>query len=182
MITVNKSLYITGNNNIWKTDKYLNIIQQYSGNQCTFFEGIVYSQANQSIYVASFNHEICVFSLDLIYINSISFSSSITIWAITAFNNQLYVGTKSGSILVIENYNIVQTITVCSGNTYIDSFDMDQYGYMAITCYTDNAMYLYFANGTSASKTFPVALPEFSGFDSKGRYVVLSKASIFIYN
>ena len=181
LITVNTSLYITGDLNIWKTDKYLNISKQYSGNACLYYIGIFYDQTNQTFYVTSGSYTIGLFSYDFVYISSISLSVSTVTWAITEYNNSLYVGTTKGSILKIQNNAILQTIPVCSANTYIDSFDLDEYGYMAITCYTDNTLYLYYANGTSASKTLTVSLPEYSSFDSKGRYIILSNSHISIY-
>ena len=93
----------------------------------------------------------------------------------------MYVGTTKGSILKIQNNAILQTIPVCSANTYIDSFDLDDHGYMAIPSWQDNKVYLYFANGTSTTKSLAVSLPEYSSFDSKGRYIIVSDTKISIY-
>ena len=53
MITVNTSLYFTGNSDVWKTDKYLNIVKQYNGIECNSCAGIFYDETNQTLYVTS---------------------------------------------------------------------------------------------------------------------------------
>ena len=51
MITVNSSFYITGTNNIWKTDKYLNVLIEISDNIADFRD-IFFNRSENLIYVA----------------------------------------------------------------------------------------------------------------------------------
>ena len=51
MVDINSNLYITGENNIWKTDKYLNVLITY--NESGEYRGIHFNSTENLIYVAS---------------------------------------------------------------------------------------------------------------------------------
>jgi hypothetical protein len=101
-------LYITGSDNIWKTDQQLNILIPFDYSNADF-SGLYYNSTNSLIYVASHNFgNIHVFSLDLAFTDIISTSIHYP-WSINGYNNnQLFVGTDSGTILVIVNNLIIQ--------------------------------------------------------------------------
>jgi hypothetical protein len=77
MITIGSSIYMTGDINIWKLDKELNILIQYNSTESTFpfYRGIYYNSSNGFIYVAPNNLTVIrVFDLNLTYNHNISIS------------------------------------------------------------------------------------------------------------
>ena len=180
MVTVNLSLYITGDNNIWKTDKYLNVLITYS--ESAYYNGIYFNSTEYSIYVAPFaNAYFKVFDLDLNPQYTVSLSPY-TPFSLAEYNNELFVGTVQGSVLVIVNKAIIRIFMVCSSN-YITSIVFDNCGFMAISCYSNSFVNLYYYNGTFTDKTISTApIPMYLGFDSNGYFVILSKYQTSIYN
>ena len=176
MITVGSCLYMTGASNIWKLDKDLNVLNQITGN----YRGIF---SNSSlIYVAPQNFmEIHVFDLNLTLSHKINISTYIP-WSITEYNNQLFVGTSSGTILVLVNETIIKTFNGCSSGR-VCYILFDQFGYMTTLCGTTRTLYLYYSNGTYAGRTKPAnGYPAFQDFDSKCRFALISENQISIYN
>jgi DNA-binding beta-propeller fold protein YncE len=185
MITISNSVYMTGNTNIWKFDKDLNILFQYNSTGGTSFRGIYYNSSNGFIYVAPSNlNEIQVFDLNLTYNQNIS-TAPHNPFTISEYNNNIYVGTRNGSILVIQNEVIINQFNGCN-EAYVElNFILfDQYGYMATICSDPaNKLYLYKTDGTySGTNLSTPAKPRYIGFDSTGRFVLISKSQIIIYN
>ena len=109
---IGNSLYASGQENIWKLDQNLNILIQYNASNGTIpiYRGIYYNCTNNFIYIAPRAlNVIHVFDLDLSLNHSFSTSTYLP-WSIAEYNNQLYVGTKNGTILVIENQVNINTI------------------------------------------------------------------------
>jgi hypothetical protein len=55
IVNVNSSLYITGENNIWKTDKYLNILKTFTSSGANY-RGILYNCTENLIYLAPYTN------------------------------------------------------------------------------------------------------------------------------
>jgi hypothetical protein len=188
LTTIGSSLYATGQTNIWKLDLNLNILIQYNAT-VTYpnprNRGIYFNSSNNFIYVAvSFYNEIHVFDLNLSLNHNIS-TSTFQPWSIAEYNNQLYVGTTNGTILVIVNEVILHTFNGCNGNSAVlSSVLFDQCGYMATSCNNPtNQLFLYHPNGTYFSKNYQTpANPRYIGYDSKGHFVQISAFQINIYN
>jgi hypothetical protein len=108
--------------------------------------------------------------------------SSYTPRSITEFNNQLYVGTSNGTILVIVNKAVSRLSNGCGGNyVYITSLLFDQNGILSTLCDGHN-IYSYYPNGTLLRTGLVTASkPQYMGFDSKGRFIVISQKNIDIY-
>ncbi len=105
--TDNKTLYISSMSNIYKTDKYLNLLGQYTATNSPSYRGIYFNPKNILIYVASFNSlltKVDLFNLNLTFNDSIQVSP-FTPFSITGNNDKLYIGTSNGSILVVVNKN-----------------------------------------------------------------------------
>ena len=185
MINIGNSLYMTGWDNVWKVDKDLNILRNYNPGQAPFNRGISYNPSNGFIYVAAWNiAEIQVFNLNLTLIRRFSTSphypSSITI-----SSNKLYVGTSGGMILVYQNEILINQFNGCNGNSvWITSIFFDPNGYMATTCANPtNKLYLFSPNGSFTGKSITTPrYPQYIGFDSKGRFILISWNQISIYN
>jgi hypothetical protein len=187
MISIGSSIYMTGSSNIWKLDKELNILIQYNstGSTSPLYRGIYFNSSNGFIFVVPSNlTEIQVFDLNLTYSHNISISSYKP-YSITEYNNNMYVGTGNGIILVIQNEVIINQFNGCNGTIITVTFILfDQYGYMATICSNPtNKLYLYNSNGTytGTSLLTPVN-PRYIGFDTKGRFVLISTNQTTIYN
>ncbi len=76
---------------------------------------------------------------------------------------------------------VIRSFTGCSSSP-IYSIVVDNYGLIAIACYFNNLVNLYYYNGTSTGKSLTTPKsPTYVGFDSKGRFVLLLKTEISIY-
>ena len=82
---------------------------------------------------------------------------------------------------MVVNKAIIRNFTGCASSVTVISIVFDDLGYLAISCETQNSVKLYYSNGTSAGKSLSTATnPAYGGFDSKGRFVVLSQLKISI--
>ena len=182
MITIGSNLYITCDSFIAITDGNLKILSQYNGVGTPLYRGIYYNSTNDLIYVVS-RTRIFVFNLNLALNDSFTILPNLP-YSITGYNNQLFVGTYGGSIFVIVNKLVVNSFNSCNGNSaLVSSFLFDQYGSIAALCYASiNYLYLYLSNGTYANKNLLTPTGgEYIGFDSKGRFLVISDYQINIY-
>jgi hypothetical protein len=183
LTTIGNSLYVTGRPNIWKLDQNLNILIQYNATGDPYYEGIYFNSTNNFIYIAPANlYAIHVFDLNLSLNHTFS-TSSYRPWSIAGYNDQLYLGDISGSILVVVNEVIIRTFKGCNGNlVQLNYILFDQCGYLATSC-DNNELYLYHSNGTYLSKNFNASTrTKYIGYDSKGNFIQISTAQISIYN
>ena len=181
MITLNNSFYISSDYKIYKTDKYLNVINQYI-KFAAFYRGLYYNSLNNTIYVAGYNiSSIDVFDLNLTLVDSIP-TLNYQPYSLQGYKNYIYVGVYlSGKLLVIENKVIIKTFSVCSSTP--TSILIDHYGYMAISCFEQKSSYLYYSANvsyTGRNLTYTVK-PYFMNFDSNGRFDLISPSQIDIY-
>ncbi len=184
MIPVGNYFYITGNSNIWKTDQQLNVLIQYnSTGSSSFYRGLYYSSTNDLIYVASYNLQmIHVFNLNLTLNDTISITTYAPL-SINEHNNEFYVGTTNGTILVIVNKQIIKHFNGCNQHSFLlYSILFDDFNNMATSC-SNSRLYLYNTSGTYSNKSIPtVSSPRYIGLDSKSRLVVVTKTQITLYN
>jgi hypothetical protein len=180
MATVNSSLYITGFNNIWKTDKYLNVLITHTESGAYYY-GIYYNCTNNFIHLAPTGCTyIQVFDLNLTLNHNISVSPNVP-RSFSAYNNELYVGTDQNLVLVIVNKIVIRNFMGCSSGP-LYSLVADNHGFIAIACYSNNLVNLGYYNGTSTGKSLTTPFyPTYVGFDSKGRFVLLSYYQMSIY-
>jgi hypothetical protein len=180
MITIDNYFYITGLNSIWKTDQQLNVLLVFDGynptGQAPWYNGLCYNSTKSLIYVASFTLQVIhVFNLNLTINYNIT-TSQYQPWSINENNNQLYVGTRSGLMLVIVNKYIIKLFNACNDPNQLTYFMIfDEYDNMATSCSSGN-LYLYHTNGTYLNKTISKVInstPLFIGFDSKSRLVLI---------
>ena len=183
MIKVGTFLYMTGDSNVWKLDKNLNVLFQY--NSTTPYRGIYYNSTNDLIYSAPYTlTAIHVINSNLTFNHMIS-TSPYSIHSIAEYNNQMYAGTSNGMMLVMVNEMIINTFNGCNGKiASIASMLFDMYGYLATSCFgTEHKLYLYYPNGIFAGKSLSTpASPQKFDFDSKGNFVQISQSQISIHN
>ena len=184
MITIGNSLYMTGDYNVWKLDKDLNILIEYNPSGYPSYRAISYNPSNGFIYVAANTFsEIQVINLNLTLIRRVS-TSPRQPWPITILSNQLYVGTWEGIILVYENEMLINQFNGCNENRgFLTSILFDPNGYMATTCYLSNKLYLFSSNGSFTNKSITThESPWYIGFDTKDRFIQISLKQITIFN
>ncbi len=184
MIPVGNYFYISGRYNIWKTDKQLNVLFQYNSNGSPpHYVGLYHNSTNNLIYVAPDNFQmIHVFNFNLTLNDSISITPYYP-WSINENNNELYVGTNNGMMLVIVNKQIIKQFNGCNQQSILLlSILFDDFNNMATSC-DNNQFYLYNTSGTYLNKSIPtVSFPWYIGFDSKSRLVVVTKTQISLNN
>jgi len=186
LTTIGNSIYAIGTANIWKLDQNLNILIQYNATKYNGtnpnYRGIYINSANNLIYTAPYAFKVIhVFNLNFSFSHNIS-TSTYNPYSIAGYNNQLYVGTLNGFILVIENEIFVRAFRGCNGNsTTLSSIIFDNCGLMATSCDTEQ-LYLYYPNGTYIGKSFNTpANPRYIGYDSRGQFVQISFLQINIF-
>jgi hypothetical protein len=183
MATSSSNVYITGDFNIWKTDKDLNVLAQHNNTDNPNYRGVYYNSTNDLIYVADYSN-LCIdiFDSSLKQVDVI-LTSYYTPWSVTGYNNRMYVGTSyMGKVLVIENKQIINIIDACNGlSDDVLSITFDQSGLMATSCYTGK-LFLYNSDSTYSEKSIMTSsLPFSTAFDSKGRFIIVSYKQISIY-
>ena len=180
MININSNLYIIGNSNIWKTDKYLNALITNTP-ATTSYKGIYYNSTNNLLYLVSSSSTV-IDVIDLIFNLNDTISISPNIGrSIAGYNNKIYVGTKVITVLIIVNKIIIQTVNGCLGGQ-VASIAFDDFDLMAVTCSTDNMVRLYHSNGTLTGKSLSTTSnPRYGSFDSKGRFVIVYNAQVNVY-
>jgi hypothetical protein len=199
MISVGNSFYITGDHNIWKTNQQLNLLIEYTESSHNY-NGLYYNSTNDLIYVTVPDlYEIHVFNLNLTFNHNIStpydYDYGYKPWSINGYNNKVYVGTYSGTILEIVNNQTTNQFFGCNDQLpQVDSIPIlfDQFDNLATACiylqvsnnYSQvSNLYLYNKNGSYLNKN--ISLNErclFIGFDSISRLVVVLNSQITIYN
>ncbi len=180
IVNVNSSLYITGENNIWKTDKYLNILKTFTSSGANY-RGILFRCTENLIYVAPYtNTDLHVFDLNLTLNSTINVSPHNPV-SLAENNNELYVGTVKHFVLVVVNKAIIRSFTACTTD-FISSMVFDKFGLMAIACRDDKMVKLFHSNGTYTSKDLATSEKVHDvRFDSKGRFVVSLDKELRIY-
>jgi len=180
MVTINSSLYITGQTSIWKTDKYLNVSQTYTSNGSQY-RGIYFNSTENFIYVSDTSRtDFQVFNMNLSLEYTVNVSTYYP-YSFSEYNNELYIGTTSNIVLVVVNKLIIRNFTACSGQVlnYIFSNNFD---FVAISCETISKINFYYSNGTYTGKSLTTFQhPMYVGFDSKGRLVIISQNQISIH-
>ena len=183
MIAVENSLYMTGDTNIWKLDEKLNTLIQYNATGNPSYRGLYFNSTNSWLYVTPYNLVVIhVFNLNLSLNHSFS-TSSCRPNSITGYNNQLYIGTNKGTVLVVQNEVVLNEFNGCGRyNVTLTSILFDEYGYFATSC-NNNKFYLLFANGTNTGKLMVTPTStRYIGLDSKGHFIQISEKKITIYN
>jgi DNA-binding beta-propeller fold protein YncE len=182
--TINDNIFIINNETIYKTNEnfeWLNYYTEPEGGR-NWHRGIYYNSSNNQIYVtANIRQEIKVFDLDLNLMDTIDISPNIP-WQISGYNNQLYVGTINGKIVVIQNKVIIKTFNGCGGHsTVLTSIMVDLFGYMATVC--NNRIFLFDSDQIDTGKRILTPEdPKNIGYDSKGQFIIVTDNQISIFS
>jgi hypothetical protein len=175
---------MTGNDNIWKTDQQLNVSIRYNSTGSRY-RGLYYNSTNDLIYVASQVLQVIhVFNLNLTLNDSFSITPYIP-WSINEHNNELYVGTTNGTMLVIVNKQIIKQFNGCNQQS-VELFSIllfDNFNNMAISC-DNQRLYLYNTAGTYLNKSIiPTDSDPYNiGLDSKSGFFIFACNQISLYN
>ena len=156
----------------------MNLTKQYT--QYCNCRGILYNKTNNLIYVADIIQlRILILDRNLSFVNAID-TIGYTPYGLAIYDDKLYVGTTSGSILVIQDGIIIKNfITTCGS---IAKLLIDGYGYMLVLCQSPSYVYLFHTNGTDLKNGITTSYnPLELNFDSEGRLVITSSGEINIY-
>ncbi len=187
MISFGDIRYIAGLYDIYKADAMLNVIhvyvpsRQYSPGGMISYRGLYFNIITNSLFAIADTQKL-VFNFDsnLNQLDTIDISPNVP-RSINGNNNLVYVGTRDGLILVIDNQTIVQTFNGCTGaSDIITSIVFDSYGYLATVCESLKSAYIY-SNGSyiGESLNFDYLL-EFVNFDANGKLIFLSAYGVHI--
>lgn len=182
IITVNCTLYITGDNNVFKTDKDLNILKQFNASGSPLYRGIEFNQSNKVIFVASCTYpRIDIFDLNLTLSDNIN-TSPYRPYALHINENLLYAGDSvNGYVLLIWNKAIINVFRGCS-SAYVTGILIDIYGFIATSCFNFAKLNLTQLNGTSTGLSINTPSSPFTiNFDSKGLLIQISLSQISIF-
>jgi hypothetical protein len=177
-INIDNEFYFTGNNGVKRRDKYMNLTKQYT--QYCNCRTILYNKTSNLIYVAdTIQLRILILDRNLSLVGAID-TIGYTPYGLAVYDDKLYVGTVSGSILVIQGGIIIKNVTTPCGS--IAKLLIDDYGYMLILCQSPSYVYLFHANGTDLNNGITTAYnPLELNFDAEGRLVLTSSGEINIY-
>ncbi len=176
---VNNKLFISSYNRLIKTDLQLNIIKEIKTTPNTDSRGITHDDScNDWILHAirsnvSSGNKIDIYNSNLTLVDSIPVALTYKPYSVINYGKKILVGTlENGRLLIIENKSISQVWTTpCTG--MVSSINIDQYGYIMISCFSTNKIFLLYKNGTSTGKSLNTTFrPSFVSVDQKGRIIV----------
>ena len=186
IIGVEKNLYMTGDWNLWKLNENLKTLIVYNATGIVWYRGLYFNSTNRLLYVAACALSVIhVFDLNLTFNHSFS-TSPYNPFSIEGYNNQMYIGTTNGIVLVFKNEKVANQLNGCAKikTGILHSILFDEYGFFATSCGNPvNQLYLHFSNGTSTGRTMATLMnPRYIGFDSKDHFILISGYQITIYN
>jgi hypothetical protein len=177
-INIDNEFYFSGNNGIKKRDKYMNLTKQYI--QYCNCRAIVYNKTNNLIYVAdTVQLRILILDRNLSFVSAIN-TTGYTPYGLAVYDDKLYVGTVSGSILVIQGGIIVKNFTTPC--VTMSKISIDDYCYMLLLCQSPAYVYLFHTNGTDLKNGITASgyVRELN-FDLERRLVITSDGDMKIY-
>ncbi len=180
---VNNELFISNSNRLIKTDLNLNIIKEITKPLNSYSRGINHDDSCNDWILHALNsnsasdNKIDVYNRNLTLVDSIPVPLPHKPYSVFYYENKIFVGIfGNGNLLVIQNKSISQVLTTpCTGvNTItVSSIYIDQYGYIMVSCFSQNRIFLLYKNGTSTGKSIATTYsPTFASVDQKGRIIV----------
>lgn len=102
---------------------------------------------------------------------------------VSGYNDTIYFGTFTNIILAVDNnITILKKISNICKTGYISSIVFDDSGNMLVSCFSDQVLYLYYANLTYSEYYLNTTVnPRFAKIDSKGRLIVGGENGIEIF-
>ena len=187
LITTVDIFYIAGLYNLYKTDNMFNITKtyipdrSYSPGGMISYRGLYLSQITNSLFaIADTQTLVFQFDLDLNPLDSFDISPYKP-RSINGINNLVYIGTRDGAVLVIDDQTIIKTFNGCHGESdIITSMAFDNYGYLVTACESLKSAFIY-SNDSYVGKSLNFnSLLEFTNFDANGQLIFLSAYGINI--
>ncbi len=177
---VENEFFISAGSGIIKTDKDLNIIKTFSSGIA--YRGLYYNETSKKFFVVGWGaYKIEIFDLNLTLLDSISTGSNDP-FGLNGYKNELFVGTMTGNILVIQNKTITKVYNTLCSSDRINSFLFDNNGYMSIQCFIGTASHIYHINGSYMNISLSTATLNFGmKIDSKGRLILTSATELNIF-
>ncbi len=176
---VNNELFISNFVRLIKTDLNLNIIKEITTSLNSYPRGITHDDSCNDWILHAINsdsasdNKIDVYNRNLTLVDSIPVALTYKPYSVLYYENKMFVGTYvNGNIIVIQNKSISQVWTTpCTGT--IISVNIDQYGYIMVSCFSQKQLFLLYKNGTYTGKSLNTTYsPTFASIDQKGRIIV----------
>ena len=181
MIVVNGEFYFSLQNTygLTHTTSQLKLLNTFN-NDAGKYRSLCYDQVNKTVIAANFvSNRIDIFSQNLTLLSSISFASPV---GLCVHGSRIYAShwLNSNYISVIQNGNVINNFTtLCS--QMLSSITVDSYGYLALSCRSNNILYLYHVNGSYMNKYFSLANLFYANYDTQNRLAIDGINKIFVY-
>jgi hypothetical protein len=188
---VNGYFYITSNSYFYKTDLSFTVVCKYLHTNAMYRQ-MYYDSTSSLFYTAPvYLQVIQVFDTNCALVQNISLGIDYP-YGLNYFQGKMYVGTQynsvygSNQIVVLENGIIKNrfNVTLCSIVSIwgLLSINIDAFGYMANTCYSNNTIILTDYNGNNLNNYITTSIyPYISRIDASGRFVIMTGLSLDIY-
>ena len=175
--------YLTANSAFYKTDMNFNLVTTYSLN--ANYRAIAYDCINTIFYVANpLYYRIDIFDTNLNLKSTLSTSSSVP-FGLNIYNGNIYFANFNSAVsnvFVFQNNAIANSFPIKACASYIQGIDFDNYGNMAISCGTGNAVLLYNSNGVYQNlKLSTTGSPFIPMIDSTSRLIITELTQFNVY-
>ncbi len=176
---VNNELFISNFDRLIKTDLNLNVIKEIPTSFNSTPRGITHDDSCNDWILHAINsdsssdNKIDVYDRNLTVVDSIPVPLPHKPYSVFYYENKMFVGNFGNqNLLVIHNKSISQVWTTpCTGT--ITSINVDQYGYIMVSCFSQKQLFLLHKNGTYTGKSLNTTYsPTFASIDQKGRIIV----------
>ena len=173
---------LTLDNGFYKFDMDMNIISHINTTSCQY--RFVFVPVCNCFYLSNFCQEqLDMFDLDLNYVGLIPLIGYLFL-GINYYDQVLYVGTRTNSILIIQNNTISKIIeNVCSVVNSLSSICIDYESNFAVFCNSEKKLFIFDKYGNKMNKSIDILnSPNFIRFDGLGRMVIGYTGVISILN
>jgi hypothetical protein len=146
------------------------------------YRGLYYDSIGSKIIAAGCDiNAVDILDLDLNFDSSVSFPGQCP-HAITIYKSKIYVTILNpGNVAIISNGVIVYTFpTMCSQGLF--SISDDSFGYLALSCWGDNEVYIYDSNMQYMNKSIELGSVRDGRLDTNKRFAICNDNTVKIYN
>ena len=180
---VNNYFYISSNSYFFQMNSNFNLIATSAAVSNCMYRQFYYDDSTSLFYVVQeFIYRVDVYNANCKLQSTISLNYNL--YSINSFNGNLYVGTWTGQVLVVQNnvftknYIISQCSNMFITGIYVDSST----GQMILDCNGNSNLILYDYNGNYLNHAISIPGNAFMSFvDSKGRLITMAANQLVFY-
>ena len=176
--------YFSSNQYFYKTYSNFIEIKSYQNTEA-YYRQFFYDSASRKFYVAPSNlPRIDVFDQSCSLLQSINLGSKQP-HGLAFFDGSIYASVlNSNQVLVIQNGLVSRYFTVsqCPVSLHtILAITVDSFGYVALSCYSGNLIFIYDSNGNYMNSILTSPYPHVSAIDADRRFVIMNSKYLDIY-